>query len=606
MDSWRSDDVAEQVIGHRVAGERVAEAQRAARRRHVHELVPHRHHEIGARLEGVPAADPRDRVEELELVRVLELRQEVGRADAAQAGPAEVAVDRDAWQASGDDRIGDRARDRRGARRLDAERLLHGVGFRARVRQPELVDHRGRQDAGPPADDRVGLDGLVAERRRPGAVHDAAEGAGDLALAVRIDVAGEDAVVGAGVPVGAAEQPIGVVQEIAAPEEVVGARLIRQRHQVEDRRGVGVDAVRRNGVVVERLSRHRIADRGRENAGPVVEGRHARQARHAAGDPRAFVVGEEERPSLDHRAAQVAAELVLVVGRLRRVGALREEVDGVERLVAEVLVGGAVEVVRAGLRRDADRGARRASVLGRVRAGHHLEFLDRVDRRPRDLGRQLLHVLGDGVVVDAVEEEVVLERSRAVHVDAAGAPERRAAALLGVAVALHARHQRQQVVPVPDRERQVGDLHLRDHRAQRRVVSVQQRRGLGNRDRFRELSHRQLDVEARALPDLERYDLCALLEAGQLDVDPVSAGDEVVDLVAAGLSGDLPRLDVGGKVGHDHRRAWHGGASRVPHDAAQCGAIDLRPRRSGVEQEQSAECQKAVSSRHESPPQGFE
>ena len=323
----------------------------------------------------------------------------------------------------------------------------------------------------------------------------------------------------------------------AAPEEVVGARLIRQRHQ---RRG---SPRRRDRCgwpewccwrTVCPVSGSRIG--GREDAGPVASGRHARQPRDAAGDPRALVVGEEERPSLDHRAAEVAAELVLIVGRLCRVGALREVVDGVERLVAEVLVGRAVEVVRAGLRRDADGGARRASVLRRVRAGHDLEFLNRVDRGPRDLRRQLLHVLGDAVVVDAVEEEVVLERPGAVHVDAAGTAERRAAALLGVAVALHARHQRQQIVPVPDRERQVRDLHLRNHRAERRVVGVQQRCRLGDGDGFGEVADRQLDVEASALPDLERDDLRALLEAGQLDVDPVSAGDQVVDLIAAGLS----------------------------------------------------------------------
>ena len=88
--------VAEQVVGHRVAGERVAEAQRAARRRHVHELVLHRHDDVGAELQRVIAAQPRHAVDELELVGVLELRQEVGRADAAETRAAEVAVDRDA------------------------------------------------------------------------------------------------------------------------------------------------------------------------------------------------------------------------------------------------------------------------------------------------------------------------------------------------------------------------------------------------------------------------------------------------------------------------------------------------------------------------------
>ena len=117
-----------------------------------------------------------------------------------------------------------------------------------------------------------------------------------------------------------------------------------------------------------------------------------------------------------------------------------------------------MEAVGARLGRDADRRARRPAVFGRVRAGDDLELLNRVHRRPRHLRRQLLDVLRDAVVVHAVEQEVVLQRARAVHVDAAGAAERRAAALLGVAIALHAGHEREQVVPVADRQRQVRHL----------------------------------------------------------------------------------------------------------------------------------------------------
>ena len=42
---------------------------------------------------------------------------------------------------------------------------------------------------------------------------------------------------------------------------------------------------------------------------------------------------------------------------------------------------------------------------------------------------------------------------------------------------------------------------------------------------------RELDVEPRALADLERDHLRALLEAGQLDVDLIAAGDQVDDLI---------------------------------------------------------------------------
>jgi hypothetical protein len=125
-------DVAEQVVGHRVAGEGVAEAHRAADRRHVQVLVLHRGDDVRAELQRVAALQPRQAVDELELVGVLELRQEVRRADAAEPAAAEVAVDRDAGEAAGDHRVRDRAGDRGRPGRRETERLVHGVGNRAR------------------------------------------------------------------------------------------------------------------------------------------------------------------------------------------------------------------------------------------------------------------------------------------------------------------------------------------------------------------------------------------------------------------------------------------------------------------------------------------
>src|SRR4029453_16487556 len=180
-------------------------------------------------------------------------------------------------------------------------------------------------------------------------------------------------------------------------------------------------------------------------------------------------------------AAEVAAVLVLLVIGFCGFGALREEIDRIHRLVAEILICGPVYAVGSGLRRDADRGARRSAVLRRVRAGDDLELLDRIHGWTRDLRRQLLDVFRDAVVVHAVEQEVVLQRPGAVDVDAAGAAERRAAALLRVAGALHTGHQREQVVPVADGERQVRHLHLRNDRAERRVVGVQQLRAFRDR-----------------------------------------------------------------------------------------------------------------------------
>jgi hypothetical protein len=62
-----------------------------------------------------------------------------------------------------------------------------------------------------------------------------------------------------------------------------------------------------------------------------------------------------------------------------------------------------------------------------------------------------------------------------VDVDAAGAAGGGAAGLLGVAVALDAGGEAEQVVPVAQRQRQLGDFGLADHRAQRRLLGVDQR-----------------------------------------------------------------------------------------------------------------------------------
>ena len=54
----------------------------------------------------------------------------------------------------------------------------------------------------------------------------------------------------------------------------------------------------RDRVVREGLAGERVAHRRREDAGALVGGGHAREARDPAGDPGPLVVGEEERLSL--------------------------------------------------------------------------------------------------------------------------------------------------------------------------------------------------------------------------------------------------------------------------------------------------------------------
>src|SRR3712207_8735832 len=59
----------------------------------------------------------------------------------------------------------------------------------------------------------------------------------------------------------------------------------------------------------------RSADRGSEDAVSLVLGQHPAGAKHALLDTRRLEVAEEERAVAHNRPADVAAKLVLVVGR---------------------------------------------------------------------------------------------------------------------------------------------------------------------------------------------------------------------------------------------------------------------------------------------------
>jgi hypothetical protein len=76
-------------------------------------------------------------------------------------------------------------------------------------------------------------------------------------------------------------------------------------------------------------------------------------------------VAEEEELAFDDRKAQGCAELVLAVLGNRR--AALEELANVKRIVADVLPGAAVDVIRAGFDAGVNDGARRVAELGWLR-----------------------------------------------------------------------------------------------------------------------------------------------------------------------------------------------------------------------------------------------
>src|SRR3989442_12148188 len=103
----------------------------------------------------------------------------------------------------------------------------------------------------------------------------------------------------------------------------------------------------------------------------LIESRRVGDASDSVAQPRAIIINKEKCSILDYRTAQRKAKLVaLILGSFLAGG--REEVARVERAVAKELIGGAVELIGAGLQDDvylcADVSAKRCVIA----AGQHL------------------------------------------------------------------------------------------------------------------------------------------------------------------------------------------------------------------------------------------
>ena len=244
-----------------------------------------------------------------------------------------------------------------------------------------------------------------------------------------------------------------------------------------------------------------------------------------------------------------------------------------------------MELVGAALGGHDDRCARTASVFRRIRVGNDLELLDRVHRLVHYLRAQLLDVFRDGVIVHAIEDEIVLERADAMNVDAAGAARRRAAALLRVAVARHTRHRLQQVVPIAQAQGQVEHHAVLYDRAGRGLLRFE-RCGCGRH--FHHLGY---------FADLEVKVIATSLADFQHDV-VMNGSSESVRFYGHGESPDGQRREqvitrcVGSGPLLDIRRLLFGrdrGASNhrsrgIGHQAREAGILDLCQHRRGQHQ----------------------
>ena len=374
-------------------------------------------------------------------------------------------------------------------------------------------------------------------------------------------------------------------------------RDIRIRDHRDDGRADRIPALARDHPLALRVAAElgppagkRIDDHGAEQPGLLRGGRHLPDARHAFEIAQALVVAEPERPVLHQRSADRGAELVAFPLRLRRSERVREEVVGVETVVAEELVDAAANGVGARLDRRVDDGARAAAELGGVGVRLNLELLQRLDRRLHQLHVLAAERVRVGDVVDAVEQEHVVERAIAVHVQHALEVDARQPGSTGK----HTGRQQRQLVVVPAVERQFDDLLLIDDRASRRGQRVEQRRRADDLDGLGEPAGLQRDIDARHLCDLQRQARAhRLLEPLALHRHRVVAGSKAGNDVGPGVGRCRSHGDAGLHVRHDHDGVRDHCAGRVGDGARDSRRFLLRERRSrkGAQHIQPAHCQ---------------
>ncbi len=209
-----------------------------------------------------------------------------------------------------------------------------------------------------------------------------------------------------------------------------------------------------------------------------------------------FKAGEIERATLADRPADRESELVLLQRVRVRFAIARaiEVVEGIARVedvIAEEFVHRAVYEVGSRFDADVDHGSGAASELGGVVARLNLELLDRIEVRHQDLRLAILDADHLRVVVDAVEQEVVLDRPLPITVET-GLP------LYVAESGQHSCRERRQLRKVPAVHRQLTDLRSADRVRQRGRVGLEERRRTSHRNRIVDGSQFELNVQPRA------------------------------------------------------------------------------------------------------------
>ena len=256
----------------------------------------------------------------------------------------------------------------------------------------------------------------------------------------------------------------------------------------------------------------------------------------------------EERAILDQRASERAAELMLAQGGLllHAVDGRVERVRRVERLVAEVFEGSAVERIGAGLGDDGDLSARARAVLGRVVVRVDAELLNVFETRLETEGRGQFSVevagrrVDDRGALDAVIANDVLLHRAAGETNVAERARARVYGARGLQVELRE-------LSAVDGE--LADLALVDVGAIARGGQVEGGRFSSDVDRFAEVRGLEGEVEVHFLSGGHLLGLeLGGGETGELSLDRINGRFEAEDHVATFRGGHripcIPRVVV--------------------------------------------------------------
>jgi hypothetical protein len=233
---------------------------------------------------------------------------------------------------------------------------------------------------------------------------------------------------------------------------------------------------------------------------------------------------------------------------------------------------------------DVDGRAGGTAVLGAHVVGDDLELADRVRRGLHHLVREALVARAVGVVVDAIDQEVVEHAAEAVDVQ--GPLPGRVPGRQRRSAEFHSRRQQRERRILAGEQGQRARLIAGDHLAALAGVGLEQRRRGGDLDLLAHLPDGHLEVDAQPRADLDADVVDEReREARLLGGDDVGARLDGDELVRAAVAGSLHGGNAGLGAGQGDFGAGHDRARRITHGADHGRAVELRERPAGAEQQ---------------------